>query len=381
MSTLTKEDLKDLMEQSKGQGLLLSCFVDLSEIEGFRSHGLAHFKAEASSVRRMLPEFSAEREEADRNLEAIGRILETVSADHAKGLAVFMAKQRNFERLFLVDGPLENRLVIHRDPYLVPLLFALNEQREYLAVVCDTHQARLYDTTSSNAHLVRELSEEVPKKQHSSGERWGKEQATIARHRENVILHFHKDVAAAVEKAWSDHPYFGIILLGEHEILAHLRDKLPRRLQEKIVHEAAWTFDASECELLAAVEELDVQISRAKEMRMVGEVNRREKEGRAVARGPKEVLDALQSGRIGASGHGCLLVGSDPGELVGRCMECGHLDFEVPTHCSRCRAVCESVNLWEEVLLFALRHRIEVCPLHRGSVPEWEGWMAALLQE
>jgi hypothetical protein len=126
-------------------------------------------------------------------VQAIGRALETPEARHALGMAIFAALQRGFFQSDALDVPVENELVVHETPYLVPLLQALCRQREYLMVLTDTHRGRLYAATPGGVRLLQEIEEEVPSRQHSAEECWGKEQATIARHREDRILHYQKE--------------------------------------------------------------------------------------------------------------------------------------------------------------------------------------------
>jgi hypothetical protein len=226
---LTFASLQPLLDQFKGDGLTVSCYADLSTPPGLAARWPGPFKAKAAAIKEMLADDAPAWRLFETNFQAIGRAVEGADVRHARGMAVFAALQRAFFLSFTLDASVEDVLVVHEAPYLVPLLRVLCRQREYLVVLTDTHRGRLYAATPGGVWLLQEIEEAVPSRQHSAGERWGKEQATIARHRADRILHYQKDLLELVEKAWAEHPFQGLVLLGEHEILEHFRKRLPPR--------------------------------------------------------------------------------------------------------------------------------------------------------
>ena len=74
--------------------------------------------------------------------------------------------------------------------------------------------------------------------------------------------------------------------------------------------------------------------------------------------GLEAVLESLEAGRIGQDGNGYLMFGPDSREVVGRCTACRALALDAPVACPRCGSSCTEGNLWEELLLLALRRRI-----------------------
>lgn len=235
--------LNDLVGQFNGDGLIVSCYADLSVEQGVQSRWQGPFQVRADALKQELDGKPPVREACAQDLEAVRRALEALEARQARGLAVFSAAQRGFFRSIPLDVPVENALVIHETPYLVPLLEVLYRQREYLVVHTDSHRGRLYVAGLGGTRFLQAIEEEVPRRQHSSGERWGKEQATIARHREDRILHYQKELVHLIEKAWARRPFQGLILLGEHEVAEHVRKRLPPHLAAQVLFEAphAWT--------------------------------------------------------------------------------------------------------------------------------------------
>jgi peptide subunit release factor 1 (eRF1) len=76
--------------------------------------------------------------------------------------------------------------------------------------------------------------------------------------------------------------------------------------------------------------------------------------GIGAAVGAEEVMKAIDAGRV--SRHSRLLLGPDPREVVWRCSACRFLSLESCEKCGRCGGECKESNLWEELLLRAMRH-------------------------
>ncbi len=100
------------------------------------------------------------------------------------------------------------------------------------------------------------------------------------------------------------------------------------------------------------------EAAQANETRLLADLEERLLQGYGVAAGSTAVIEALQSGRIGPRGHGYLVLGPDLREAVARCTGCRALSTELVATCPRCQASCVEASLWEELLLFALRHDI-----------------------
>ncbi|HKI35925.1 MAG TPA: hypothetical protein VKA46_28980 [Gemmataceae bacterium] len=376
---LTLPGLQPLLDQFKGDGPVVSCYADLSAAPGFPVRWPGPFKAKAAAIHEMLADDPRAGRQFERNFQAIGRALEAPEARHARGMAVFAALQRGFFQPYPLDVPVEDELVVHEAPYLVPLLQTLYRQREYLVVHSDTHRGRLYAATPGGLRLLQEVEATVPSRQHSAGERWGQQQATIARHREDRILHFQKELAERVEKAWAEHSFQGLVLLGEHEVLEHFRKRLPARLAAQVVHEGPQAWTDKPLAIEADIQAILTNARQAQEEHLREEFERRLREGYAVASGAGEVIEAVEKGRIGPRGHGYLVFGPDPREVVARCTACRSLWVEVPAACPRCQAPCVEASLWEELLLLALRHDFAAHFVRGDAELACRGGVAAML--
>lgn len=374
-------DLQPLLDQFKGEGLVVSCYADFSSFAKPRITWPGPFKVKATAAENMLATDPRARRDFERNFQAIARALDLPEMRQAPGMAVFAALERGFFQVFALEEAPENDLVVHQSPYLVPLLEMMVRQRSYLVVVSNTHRSRLYSATPAEVHLLAEVDEEVPRKQHSCGERWGKEQATIARRREECIRHHLHELVKRIERLWAEQSFQGMVFLGEHELLEHLRKELPHRLACHVLSERplAWMDDLREID--NAVRETLADHLKMEEKSLTETIERRLQQGYAMAVGPHAVLDAVQTGRVGPRGHGYLVLGPDPREVVARCTACRSLFVNMPDTCPRCQAHCVEGNLWEELLMLALRHQIVArCLKSSAALASHDGVVAVLAE-
>lgn len=360
MNRIAMTEINDLLNQFQGEGLMVSCYADLTIDKGFASRWQGPFKAKSHEIKQMLGDGQRAWHECERNLEAVEKALQSPDVQQAKSVAVFSALQRDFFQAFPLDEPVANELVVHPAPYLVPLLRLMLSQREYLVVHTDTHRGRLYAAAPGGVRLLEEIDEEVPPKQHSSGQRLGKQQATIARHREDHILHYQKELVERMQKLWEEHPFQGIFIMGEHEVIEQVCERLPSRLADQVLEETSCEWTNSPDEFREKIRGLVEETVQVQERGFIEQFRDRLHENYGIATGAEDVIAALQEGKIGARGYGYLVLGPDRREAVARCTACRSLFANMPKTCPHCQAPCIDANLWEELLLFALRHQIAV---------------------
>jgi hypothetical protein len=356
MPRITFAELKPLLDQFSGEGTVLSCYADLGVAEGFRPNWEAPLQAKADVLWKTLADDPRVRQEFEENLAAVRRTVEESNAG-SRWIAVFSAIRRGFLRVVPLEAPVETDLVIDRSPYLVPLLTAIHRHREYLAVHTDTHRGRVYAASPAEVQLLAEFDEDVPKHQHSAGERYGYGQATIARHREDRILHYRKELVREMVKEWDGGRFAGIILLGEHEVLEQVKAEMPQRMVEHVQRERPESWYETSSQVTRKIEAITAELFAEQEAAVAPgfwDLLREDK----VLTGSRAVLAALQSGQLRPDGHGYLVFGPDPRETVGRCIACRTLATNAMGPCPRCQAPCAPGSLWEEVLLTALQHKI-----------------------
>lgn len=377
VSTPTFKDAQWLADRPRGEGMVVSCYADTSVSSGVRPLWREHLKNEVKRLDEELASSPDARNEFHRNVAIIERLLSTKRPAAARGLAVFAAAQRGLVCAYTLGTPPPNRLVVDEEPYLMPLIELLFRQRRYLVVHTDTQRGRLYTWVPGAVRLIEELREYVPRRQRAAGDRWGKQQATIARHREDHILHYLKDLASEIARTWPDERYDGIVLLGEHEVLRDLRTQLPAALQSRIVAEAPYPWVGRRPTLEEKIASIEKAAVEADDRVALEEVKRRLLEHHLIATGPGAVLDAIRNGQMAYPGR--IVMEPDRGEPASRCSACGWLLAQVVDACPVCGGRCEKTNLWQAITLLAARHDIPVHIVAAGLGLEKHGGMVALV--
>lgn len=372
----TFKDVQWLADHERGDGLIVSCYADTSVSSGVRSLWREHLDGEVKRVHDAIDGQLDARATFDRNMAAIEAILARRAVD-ARGMAVFAAFDRGLLHAYALSEPVPNRLVVDEEPYLVPLLDLLIRQRRYLVVHTDTHGGRLYSAVPGAVHLIEEISEDVPKRHRASGELWGKQQATIARHHEDHVHHYFTELVREVERAWPEERYDGIVLLGEHEVLEEVRRCLPWYLAQHVVREAPHAWSGTQTRLESKIGAIHEDAVREHEGRLLEEVRRRLHEHHQIAAGPQEVINALRSSQVGFPGS--VVMEPDRGAAAWRCPGCLSLFAHAVEECPFCRARCEKTNLWQAIALLAGRHNISVHVVAPGLGLQEHGGVVALL--
>jgi peptide subunit release factor 1 (eRF1) len=377
MTEAILRDVQVLLDHPKGEGMIVSCYADTSLAVGFQSFWSQRLKNEVAQVEQRLAGDHPARLRFNRDVAVIRHALEDPAVQGTRGMAVFSAAERQFLQAFPLSVPVKDRLVLDEAPYLVPLLEAMHRQRRYLVVLSDSHRGRVYDTGWGRAHLIKEIDEAVPRHQRSSGELWGKQQATIARHREDHILHYRKELAREIENVWPDVPFKGLILLGDNETIAALRATLPPFLASRVIHSGPHSWAGKQPTINAEVQAVLDENLRAHDARLVEEMERRLREHYLVVAGPQEVINALRNGQVGALGY--IVLEPDRGEMAARCTRCESVFTTMHTTCPFCQGTCEKVNLWQEIFRFAARHNIAMHTVDSNAELSRHGGVAAVL--
>jgi peptide subunit release factor 1 (eRF1) len=373
----TLKDVQWLADRPSGEGQIVSCYADTSVSSGVRPLWREHLKNEVRRIDESLAADPAARDLFHRNIDAIERLLSSRRAVGARGMAVFAAVQNGLVHGYALAVAVPNRLVMDEEPYLVPLLELLDCQRRYLVVHTDTHRGRLYTVVPGAAHLIEAISEEVPKRHRASGELWGKQQATIARHREDHVLHYFKEMVREIERAWPEERYDGIVLLGEHEVLQELRRLLPDHLARQVVREAPHAFVGRQVRLESKIAAMHADAVVEHDRRLLEEVKRRLLERHLIVGGPQEVIDAVRNSQVGYPGS--IVMEPDRGEVAWHCRGCGALFAHSQTDCPFCGARCGRTSLWQAIALLAARHNIPLHVVGPGTGLEKQGGVVALL--
>ncbi len=369
MMTLTRAEIEALLDTPCGPDPVVTAYADLTVQNGFERHVERHLKNEARAAGDALGGPKA-RQELDRNIEAIRRAVREQIDPRARGVAVFSCVARGLRQVVALDFPVENRLVVDDEPYVLPILEHWYGEPLYLVALVDSEEAHLFEARHGRPDRVADVVREDAHQeiQRDKPRFTYKKRFAQAWHERLFGLEddrFLKSAAEAVAEHWKGHDFAGLILLGQPQVSAALKKLLPREVAAAVTGEAPHAMTREPEHLTAGTDHLIEAARAAGEGLRLAALRERFKEHHLVAAGATDVLDALQQGRAVEIFLSC---GADiPG---ARCEACNYrLGAPVRT-CPYCDGPVRAVNAVQDILRMAMRHRVPVHTLRHPSAKD-----------
>jgi protein required for attachment to host cells len=356
MTPLTRPELEILLDAPGRRDFVVSAFVDLRVKDGFRSFAATHRRNQARAAHEALAGADA-RKALDEDLEAIAAAV-SAADPAARGLAVFSGKSRGLFHAVSLDFPVEDRLVIDEDPFVLPLLERWYGDPSYLVAVVDANHLHLFGAHSGVARPVESLDRDIPEMQRDKSRFQYKKRFSKAFDERLVALDespFLKEVAARVADHFGQGEFTGLILLGPTETTAAVRRLLPERVAREVVDEHQQPMTDRPEDVADDVERAMTRWRERREGELLAELRGRWKESHLVADGAQDVLDALQQGRAAQ-----VVVGPSRDAVGSQCRDCGYRFGAPAPRCAHCGGETRTVNAVQEILRMALRHRVPV---------------------
>ncbi len=216
----------------------------------------------------------------------------------ARTLVFFAAGDGLFERYHLqVDLPEAFRF---GEPYLAPLVLALDEHEPYGVALVDAEEFRFFvsapmeDPADGSSGGKSGFFREVDLKPSSPFPRGGggRDMDPSGRIHQSNTYRFLKDMGELTRKLVFQDNVRHLIVAGPKERTSDFRDVLPQEIQERVVAEEAVAVNAPEGEILEKFEAIH---ERAESERKAGLVAQAREEG---VHGVKDTVEALQEGRV-----------------------------------------------------------------------------------
>lgn len=358
MMPMTQQEIEVLLDNPAERRYVVSAYADLRVTDGFARHVDLHLRNQARTAGGMLAATDA-RKEIDANIDAIRQAVQTVPPS-AQGAVVFASVARGMRQVVPLDFPVESRLVIDEEPFLLPLLEHWVGEPSYLIVLIDSDEAHMFEAHHGITEPVADLQRQDAREPFQRDKPRFTYKKRFARTR-HERLHdaaddkFFSTVADALCERRRSGRFEGLVLLGQPVMTGALRRVLPKELDAAVVGEAAHPT-VTQPEAVAPEASRLIERHRAEQQRaLLAELNERWKENHLVANGPTEVLDALQQGRATRVAFG--RARDIPG---AQCRDCGYR-FGAPIgRCVYCGSECRTTSAAQAILWLALRHRVPV---------------------
>jgi rubrerythrin len=281
--------------------------------------------------------------------EFAGRVVAYVDAEQprASTLALF-ASQDEILDVYRLRVDLPER-VRWGEPYVAPLIFALQLHEPHGVILLDAHKARVF--VSVLGRIEEELDaenifttagwREITISPSTAAPSGGAAKDAFEHRLEAQTQRFYKDLGETVRGLIERFGLARLILAGPEERASTFAKSLPRHVAEMVAATVPLPLEASEKEVMQRVSGAEELAQNIRQEKLLAEARERD------ARGLDETLESLQEGRV----HH-LLVPWPAEERVRWCDPCG-LAFSGAKRCPYCGSGTRERELVDVVLELA----------------------------
>jgi peptide chain release factor subunit 1 len=269
-STDLTAQLDRLASTDTGPFPVISLYLNLQANEQGRAQFEPFLRKELAERVKTYPANGPERDSLEQDAEKIRAYVGGIDGS-VSGLALFASHGADLFETIEMSAPLEeHRLFIGNQPHLYPLARVIDEYPRYLALVTDTHSARILVFATNAVEKTTQI-EGTKTKHHKKG---GWSQARYQRHVENFHQQHAKEVVEAVAKIVREEAIDKIVVAGDEVIVPLLQEQLPKDVSERIVDVLKLDVRTPEHEVLdstiAALREKDAEDDRERVDQLIG---------------------------------------------------------------------------------------------------------------
>jgi peptide subunit release factor 1 (eRF1) len=240
----------------------ISLYLNLQANERGRDTFEPFVRKELAERLRTYPANAPERDSLEQDAARIRDYVSGVDGS-LNGMAIFACSAAGvFEAMHLAAPIDAHRLHIGSTPHLYPLARLIDEYPRYVALLCDSHSARIFVFALNT--LQRQSSVENTKMKHHKQGGWA--QKRFQRHVENFHLQHAKEVVDTVAKLVRQEPVDKVVVAAEDAIKPLLQHHYPKDLADRIVEIGRLEMRTAEHDVLdatiAALRQKDAETDR-----------------------------------------------------------------------------------------------------------------------
>ncbi len=338
---ITKSELDALIDRKRqSNGRVLSLYLDVDQS---RQSNLNHgFLRNAKDMMRACLQKIQDAQEREQFTQAEAKTLAFLNTyeQRGRGLALFAAKPDGvfWQRELYI--PVENALRWADQPYIRPLVEAIDEYERYGVVLASREKARIFTMFLGEIEEKKVIqAPEKIKHVRAVGMEMAEAQINLQRREEERALKHFKEVAEEVDRLVARQEIDRLIVSGPHETNSELIGCLPKRVQQLVVGELSLTVDAPEPEILQASMRMEEEVERKQEADLVERLITAAHKDNQGALSLQSMLEAMRLGRI----MKLVYVYGYTAEGV-QCANCGSLFLAGVDRCAYCSGDVRTVD-------------------------------------
>ena len=282
------QDVRRLKERLEGHpGPVLSVYLSVNA--RYEENQRQAYK---TRLRNALDELEVPGELAERVREEVDEIYRP----GARTLVFFADEDGLFERYGLqVDLP---ETYHFGEPYLAPLILALDEHEPYGVALFDADEFRFFVSAPMEepAHASKGASSgffrEIDLNPSRPYPRGGRDVDHVSRRTEANVHKWYNDLGELTRKLAFQDGVRHLILAGPKERTADFRSRLPEDIKERVIAEESVAARGPENEVLEEFEDIMEKAENGRKAALIEEVRENG------VRGVKDTIEALQMGRV-----------------------------------------------------------------------------------
>ncbi len=259
----------------------------------------------------------------------------------ARGLVIFSCQARDFWRVFPLDVPVQDAVMVSRRPLVRELVDLLNIYGHLGVIAIDKQGARFYSFhLGALEEVVGALGEDV--KRHKQG---GWSASRYQRHEDEAARSNLKSFVELTDSFTRQYGWRQLVLAGSHNTVSQFRNMLPAHLNKLVIGVMPLETDAPLQEVREGAEALAREAWERRTEALAEDLVVQANKGEAVL-GLDATLEALQNGSV----YQLFFTENYtlPENQVRRCTHCNYLTTEETDTCPLCggemRPMVDAIN-------------------------------------
>jgi len=343
-------DIKSLAEIYDEEDIYLSIYLPVSGAENERLNKL-FINSRVKAIKKALS--SGLRVEFERTFSMLEEFIHKTPISGEKGLILFACSSESFLHVYRLAVEPEQSMVLDTSPFLLPLAKLRADYDDYGMLLVDSQEGRFTCIRSDLAEEKKHLSIDLMNKHKKGG--WS--QARFNHLRKGAIKSFFSELANNVQNICDGSEVKGFVVAGPGNAKQEFVEMLSKNLQGKVLGIIDLPMNISRNEMLEAGDKVLHETERSESIKKAEEFKTAILKGKLAVYGVKDVLIALESGRVNV-----LLILKDsslPGWICERCQNL-QANVQAPKECDRCGGPTSVVDVLEELYELAQRTGAEV---------------------
>ncbi len=355
---LDRETLSNLSQFQSAERPVLSLYLHVDSNVPEDKH-LIHLKNLVAEVEDQRDGLASDVwQSVQRDLNRMRTWVKESAPADTQGLALFACGDKLWET-FALPYPLESDITLADRPRLRPLFRLLQRFEQYLVILSDARDARVFMISPDDTQAVGQVEDDTPNRHDQGG--WS--QSRLQRHQDKMVEEHLEHAADLAFRLFQRHGFDGIVLMGTDERTALLEEQLHPYLLQRVLARVPMDMEAP----ARMIGETALSIARDRRRERQSEVLDRWEDnlgqgGQAVG-GLEDTLLAAQQGQLMA-----LLMSEELEIEGGRCERCGALTAQADGECNYCGgAIHHYDDLTEALTAAALEQGAELHVLARDG--------------